>query len=249
VAQNQDETRIAALELLAPLRLGAQERESVDSQEALAGRLVRRIVSAVKRRGIGRMDGQLTAKHVESVLRLARFGRSGQKVELPGAVRAEREFDQLIFSLEGAAPRGGRRGSPRSGAKEYAYPVKLHPRQGARVEVVELGKAFCLKVIDWPAPAGDTMARSGALDRELLRPPLVLRNWRAGDAYWPQGRAGAQKLKRLLLARRVGLREREGWPVLTSDAQVAWAKGLPVATKFAARQETQDAVLIFEESL
>jgi tRNA(Ile)-lysidine synthase len=249
VAQSNNEQRIVAQDLLAPLRFAGQGRQLADSQEALARRLVRRIISGLKRSGITRPERQLTAKHVEDVLRLARCGRSGQKVELPGGVRAEREFDRLVFSAAAAAQEAGKVGSSRVGSKEYAYQVHLDPHGGARVEVVELGKAFCLKVIDWPTPGGETMARSGALDRGLLHPPLVLRNWRAGDAYWPQGRAGVLKLKRLLLAKRVGLRQRAGWPVLTSNARVVWAKDLPVAAEFAARQGTRNAVLIIEESL
>ena len=157
----------------------------------------------------------------------------------------EREFDRLVFCAAGA----GKAAEARTGTSEYAYEVKLDVRQGARVEVVELGRAVCLKVIDWPPVGGDTKKRSGALDRDLLRAPLLLRNWRPGDLYRPEGRAAAQKLRRLLLEKRIGRRERAGWPVLTSGGQVVWSRGLPPAAEYAARKGTRSAVEIAEESL
>ena len=247
VQRNGDERRIAVRDLLVPLRLGGEGpvmARSLACQETLAKRLVRRIVSEIKRPG-----GQLGAGHVEQVLRLARLGSSGQRLELPGGVRVEREFDRLVFYVEGAREYMGKAAAGRAGAGEYEYEVQLEAKRGARIEVVELGRAVCLKVIDWPPATGETRKRGGVLDRLLLRAPLVLRSWRPGDCYRPLGRVGARKLKRLLLEKRVRLRDRARWPVLTSKGRVVWARDLPVAAEYAARKETRSAVEITEESL
>jgi tRNA(Ile)-lysidine synthetase-like protein len=87
------------------------------------------------------------------------------------------------------------------------------------------------------------------LDRNRLLSPLVLRNWRPGDALHPLGRQRAHKLKRLLNEKRVSRWERDGWPVLTSGGMVAWARGFPVAAEFAADERTQAGIVIAEEHL
>src|SRR2546422_11055879 len=80
-----------------------------------------------------------------------------------------------------------------------------------------------------------TLFRS--LDRDRLRSPLVLRNWRPGDRLRPLGHRNAHKLKRLLNEKRVSRWERDGWPVLTSGGVLAWARGLPGAAEFGADQK------------
>jgi tRNA(Ile)-lysidine synthetase-like protein len=85
------------------------------------------------------------------------------------------------------------------------------------------------------------------LDRDRLRSPLVLRNWRFGDRLQPAGHHKAHKLKRLLNEKHISRWERDGWPVMTSGGVLAWARGFPVAAEFAANEGTRTAILIAEE--
>jgi tRNA(Ile)-lysidine synthase len=85
------------------------------------------------------------------------------------------------------------------------------------------------------------------LDRDALRLPLVLRNWRPGDMFRPGGHRNAHKLKRLLNRNRIARWDRDGWPVLTSGGVLAWARGFPVAAEFAAGERTRVGILIAEE--
>jgi tRNA(Ile)-lysidine synthase len=76
---------------------------------------------------------------------------------------------------------------------------------------------------------------------------LALRNWRPGDRLQPAGSNRVHKLKRLLNEKGVSRWERNGWPVLTSGGEIIWARGLGVAAKYAANEETRTALLIDEE--
>ena len=87
------------------------------------------------------------------------------------------------------------------------------------------------------------------LDRDLLRSPLLLRNWRPGDSFRPQGRRSAHKLKQFLRVGRISVRDRAGWPVLTSAGMLVWARGFPVAAEFAPRKATRAGVVITEEEI
>jgi tRNA(Ile)-lysidine synthase len=201
------------------------------------------------RRAYGEMRGDrrdLSAAHVEQVIHLATKSTSGQRTELPRGITVERHFDGLLFSR--GHPTGGRSSEGETPASEnaYQYLVSLPKRGTTTVSVPELQSCFCLKVIDWPLDASETKRDSGALDADLLKAPLVLRNWRAGDAYRPRGRRHAQKLKRMFLARRIPRSERYRWPVLESAGHVIWARGMPPAEEFCATESTRAGVLIDE---
>jgi tRNA(Ile)-lysidine synthetase-like protein len=87
------------------------------------------------------------------------------------------------------------------------------------------------------------------LDRDSLRSPLVVRNWRPGDAVQPLGHQKRHKLSRLLNEAGVSRWEKISWPVLTSGGSVVWTRGLPVAADFAATASTRKGVVITEVSV
>lgn len=216
-----------------------EDAEFTEKNQAISARMVRRIVEKVKPR-----TGQLGAQHVETVLRMARSGQSGSMLALPGGVEVRRERDALVFK---AVKKLGTPTSQNS-KNEYEYQIDLESGS-AEIEVAELGCVIRLRVIDWPRNRGETRTRGAALDRDRLRFPLVLRNWRPGDRMRPTGHRGAQKLKRLLNEKRVSRWERDGWPVLASGSELVWVRGFPAAAEFAANERTQAGIVIAEEKI
>jgi tRNA(Ile)-lysidine synthetase-like protein len=53
---------------------------------------------------------------------------------------------------------------------------------------------------------------------------LVLRGWRAGDQYQPEGSSHATKLQELFQKARVPSWRRASWPIVTSKGKIVWAK-------------------------
>jgi len=216
----------------------AEGTEGAEKILVISGRMVRRIVKEMKTR-----TGELGTEHVRAVLQLAAHGENGKRLELPGGLRVRREQDSLIFSgEEEEKTRQELKG------REFEQIINLDGKTN-EFSVLELGCVFRLKVIDWPAKRGETTKSEWVLDRDALRSPVVLRNWRPGDRFQPLGHRNAHKLKRLLNREHVGRREREGWPVLTSGGIVAWVRGFPVAAGFAAGQETRAGIVITEEAI
>jgi len=244
-AANTFSVRIAdLLSPLAELSAGRRAAGAANPALALSRRLVRRICKEL--RG---SRGQLTARHVEDVLHLATASLSGAAVTLPG-VRVERDFDRLVFSAAPSDKSAGRGSRDKRPKTSFEYSVSLADASaGASVAVPEIGRRFTLKVIDWVPVARETTQCEGVLDFDRLRLPLVLRSWRPGDGYRPQYRKRVRKLKHLLLESRVPLRQRAGWPVLTSSGELVWARGFPVADDFAPREGTRMALKIAEEQL
>jgi tRNA(Ile)-lysidine synthase len=248
VRKGAEGARIAADDLFEPWKkkeFNAENTENTDDAEkreptrALSKRMVRGIVESVKPRA-----GQLGANHVEAVLELARNGQSGSSLALPGGVEVRKERDALVFH---AVEKGEGRTS-RSAQREYEYKIDL-AKGDAEVSVAELGCVFRLRVIDWPPKRGETSRDKVVLDRDRLRSPMLLRNWRPGDRLRPEGHRSSHKLKRLLNEKHVSRWERDGWPVLTSGGDLAWARGLGAAAEFAANERTRAGLVIAEEKI
>lgn len=207
--------------------------------QAVSKRMVRGIVRRLKKQ-----SGQWTASHVDRVLALAGEGRSGSSLALPGSIEVRKDRDALVFRAMPNA-KTSRGGNTR---REFSYDLDLS-RGDEDARVPELGCVFRFRVIDWPSAGEEDNTREMVLDRERLRSPLVLRNWRPGDRLRPFGHRNAHKLKRLLNEKHISRWEREGWPVLTSGGVLAWARGFAVATDFAADERTRSGIVIAEEKL
>jgi tRNA(Ile)-lysidine synthase len=238
--EKEKEQRKANAHTQSSLRFAEEKKQAT---RALSKRLVRYIVKEGKLRA-----GQLGAEHVEAVLELAERGENGKSVALPGGMEVRRERETLVFrtSLVGGAS------AKREPPKGYEHNIDMCFDSGADqalVPVPRLGCVFRFRVIDWPGKRVETSETGPVLDRETLRFPLVLRNWRPGDKLQPQGHRNAHKLKRLLNEKHISRWDRDGWPVLTSGGVLAWARGFPVAAEFAASERTRAGIVIAEEPL
>lgn len=257
-------TRIAIGQLLDPFQKSVAPvpptlRESQipqGSAGALTKRILRRLIEQRKKG-----NGQITAQHIAAVLALAQHGQSGKALQLPGGVEIRRERRDLVFCRRmknGNSPRNDRRTTGRERkssppGEEQVTNFYEHEIDLASLPVsFRLPQARCvfrLRVIDWPRKREETKSSGAVLDRDQLRLPLLLRNWRPGDRLQPAGHQKAHKLKRLLNKKRVSRWERDGWPVLASGGTLVWARGFPAAAGFTASEGTKTAILIAEETL
>jgi len=227
-------SEIASIQKGAPEAIGSEETPAPNSL-ALRKRMIRQLVRRVKPRA-----GELGSLHVDAVLHLARSGHSGKILQLPGGVEVRRERDSLMFR---AAAFQSNRAEPST----FSLQVNL-PAVGAELRLDALSRIFRFQVIDWPSEGRETTRPGAVLDRNQLRAPLELRNWRPGDAMRPTGHQNRHTVARLLNELGASRWEKERWPVLTSAGKVAWVLGLPVADEFAVAEGSRAAVVITEES-
>ncbi len=238
----EEATRIHTRDLLAPLALGpggTQAAPTMDStMQALTERMVRRLYEGAHGSRAG-----LASAHVKQVIRLARDSSSGSRLDLPGGILVERDFDTLLFHYK----RKSKAHESRHSLGAYRYLVELPTSEPVVWVVPELKRQFRLKVIDWSSPRRDTEMDNFTLDADRLRGPLVFRNWRPGDAYKPKGRTGTKKLKEMFLSARVPKAQRTVWPVLESKGRIAWVLGMLPAEEFCARENTRAGLVIEED--
>ncbi len=210
-----------------------------DAATAWSSRLIRRIVNKVKSAQATPRSGELTGVHVGQVLELARQGEAGSSRPLPGGIEVRRHSDALVFCA--AQPK-------KIAAPNYQYEIDFL-LDTTLIQVPELGCAFRFTVIDWPPKRGETRDSGEVLNRDGIRFPLTLRNWRHGDLFRAKGHSKPRKLKRLFNEKRIDRWKRVGSPVLVSDGALIWAHGLGSSAEFTVSDATQTGIVIAEEKL
>jgi len=208
----------------------------------LSGRVVRLIVSRVKRAHVGDTKNnsavrEFSALHVRQVLELARHGKTGSSLPLPGNIEVRRHRDALMFCVKEGAELTSR---------EYEYKIDSLPELNS-IRVPELGCVFRFTVIDWHGQRGETRLSGEVLDGARLNFPLTLRSWRYGDRFCATGHSKPEKLKRLFNEKGIDRWQRAGWPVVVTGRDLAWSRSFGASAKFAAHDGTKTGIVIVEE--
>lgn len=244
-SQSQSLVQIQASRPLVDLALSARMEEPgpalVDASVSRPWLLTE--AKAVQRRvlkAIGEQAGiPLEFKHIEEILRFAgeEDGPPGKELSLPLGWKIIRESEALVFRTPDL------RRQERIPDYEYPLPVP------GRVSVPELGGVIeALRV----APEGQIaeynpqqLLRADLLCADRLQCPLRVRNWRAGDRFWPAHTKAPKKVKELLQDRHLAQPVRRLWPVVVSGDEIVWMRGFPVPANYRA-PAGREALLIRE---
>lgn len=158
-----------------------------------------------------RMGFSPSFEQVEELRALA--GKRGGTLELPAGVLVVRERDELRLWVPHGARAAGPRAAGRAAGAAYEYELPVP----GEVEVRELG----IRLV---------AAGQGT--------PLLVRNWRAGDRFFPPHSRGPRKVKELLTEKKVTGRERALWPVVAAGARIVWLRGWGLAADAVAASGT-----------
>jgi tRNA(Ile)-lysidine synthase len=228
IARSEEEYWEKEVARALPLVWHAKDAGGVLSWSVLADlplALQRRLVRAASES----LGIRLDFHHVEEVLALD-SNRAGpaKSTVLPDGWVVLRNGGELRFEMQSD--------TPRKVDYEYRLPVP------GSVEVQETESRFEVVLVSGNAAEGYNP--EDLLDRALLASDLRVRNWRAGDRFWPAHTKGPKKIKELLQERRVAGPERQLWPVVISGSDVVWVRGFPASRQL--RPRSREAVLIRE---
>jgi tRNA(Ile)-lysidine synthetase-like protein len=165
----------------------------------------------------------LDFEHIEKLRRCA-VGEL-KRTELPGGVVVVHSKERL--ELRSQPCKAG-----------PAYEVVLPIPGEARL----IGTGLTVRVTIVPEDLARELPQAELLDRNLIGPELVIRNWRPGDRFWPAHSRSEEKLKRLFAEKHIP-EERTNWPVALGRGAIVWVRDFPVAQKYQWRGKT-DAVRI-----
>ncbi len=82
------------------------------------------------------------------------------------------------------------------------------------------------------------------LDKEKLNFPLVLRNWRKGDYFYPYGMKGGKKLSKFFKDEKMDVFSKEKQWLLCSDDEIVWVVGRRADERFKVDKSTQTIIKI-----
>jgi tRNA(Ile)-lysidine synthase len=215
---------------------------SGDAQGVLALDLsdLRSLPLAVQRQVIHstglRLGVSLEFKHIQQLTALADHGKPGAKLALPDDLMANRTARELQFSR-----------NTQKIPENYCYSLPIP----GEVTVLELGITIRARLISNGKQKASRYNGATLLDASLLGSELKVRNWRAGDKFFPVHTQSPKKVKELLQASRLGHEispaERKAWPVIESAGQIVWMRSFPPSKDFA--NGSGDAVLIEEVTM
>ena len=235
-AQDEEDYWSAELDRLAPRYLLEKPetiliptRPFLELPVAVARRLLRHAIQRVR--------GSLRAidfSHVEHIRSMMATREGSGRIQLP-ALDVYRSFDWLRLSPLGFDSRL---------ARDFEKPLSVP----GRTEVKERELTIEMELID---PQGVYNSEVRGLDwsgsGRLSFDCLILRNWRPGDQYQPQGHPAAEKIKTLFQEHRVPLWERRCWPVIVDgNNTIVWSRKFGAAAQFAARPDSRKVLTIRE---
>jgi tRNA(Ile)-lysidine synthase len=192
---------------------------------ALPLALRRRVVRAAAES----LSVRLEFRHVEEILELDQ--RGPRSAMLPQGWLLSVTKDGLQFTPPGQAA---------VPTFDYAYKLAV---PGA-IHVPEAGACFEAALV--PGRAAPGYNPDHMLDRALLQPELIVRNWRAGDRYWPAQSKAPRKIKELLQERKLTGPERKLWPVVVSGQEIVWVRGFPTPARLRPENGDHEALVIRE---
>lgn len=187
---------------------------------ALRRRVVRAVLDEL---GVG-----LEFRHVQEVLEVA--SASAKAAALPHGWVVGRRGNRLRIEA-----------THEDKAIGYEYRLAIP----GRVELAEAGIA--LEAVLIPRPAGYNPEH--CLEPSLLTGELTVRNWRAGDRFWPAHTKSPKKIKELLQDRHLAGLEKKLWPVVASGDEIVWVRGFAVPARFRPRDGAGEALIILEVPL
>lgn len=177
----------------------------LETHPAMQKRLLRRVVERVK--------GDLRSfgfHHTEILMQLCRSAAANSQIDLPGEVKAEKNYSWLTIGL--------RQQTPEDFYYEIAGPGNYpFPRLNHRMLLEKVPADLASELSRHPTEA--------LMDLDRVSFPLVLRSSKAGDRFRPLGLGGGKKLKKFFIDAKIPRGQRRRIPILCSGEQIIWVVG------------------------
>jgi tRNA(Ile)-lysidine synthase len=186
---------------------GSISRKSIDKFPlAVQRRLVR---AAAESLGLN-----LEFNHVEEVLNL---GQENARAALPQNWSATFLRGEIKFS-------GVRRETV-----DYAYTLSVP----GKIAVPEANLTVEAQIVPREKLGDDSAGQM--VDLNFIKNGLIVRNWRAGDRFWPENTKEPKKIKELLQDRHITGDQKKSWPVLAIGNEIVWVRDLGIRREFRAK--------------
>ncbi|HSQ90840.1 MAG TPA: tRNA lysidine(34) synthetase TilS [Nitrospiraceae bacterium] len=207
----------------------------IDLPVALQRRLVRAVLRSYEE------EGNASSLRVVELVRCALLkGRSGALILLK----------QAVVSLdEGSVQFSPARGNHKEEAgSEHRTSVCLALSVPATVYWARTNQQIDVQRVDRREAEQGGVAPSAErvlFDADRCSEPLVLRSWRAGDRFFPQGMTGkSKKLQDFFTDRKIARHRRENIPLLVAPEGILWVVGMRQDERFVVSHITTSCLVV-----
>jgi tRNA(Ile)-lysidine synthase len=175
---------------------------------------------------------KISFRLIEQALELARES-AGKKIGMPSSWNLRRTQNDLLVEFE-PSNKGEQ-------ATNYEYSLAVP----GVVEIPELGARIEARIVDTVSVPGDE--RGQLLNPARMPKEVKIRNWRAGDRYWPAHTSAEKKVKELLSDRHATGTQKKLWPVAFAEGcGLIWMQSFAVPEAFRVPAEASQAIWIRE---
>jgi tRNA(Ile)-lysidine synthase len=160
--------------------------------------------------------------HIEDIIRLIAEGRPGDRIHLPGGIRAIKKYSTLLITSEPPARLG-------------TYTISVE----GEVALKESSMVIKARVADEAPHTPPDAKTTAVLDADRARFPLTVRSRKRGDFFHPSGLGGRKKLQDYFVDEKVPRDERDSVPVVTSGGDIVWVAGMRPDERFIRSRDTK----------
>lgn len=168
----------------------------------------------------------LEFKHIDDLITFADQGHSGAQLDLPGSLRALKNYEQLILTEHEIVA-----------ADEFRYELKV-PGETKIKEVDRLIKAEIINHNNIKI-SKEQNPNIAYFDYDKLPAAIVVRNRCDGDVFSPLGLGGNKKLKDFLIDIKIPRVSRNAIPMLVSGNEIIWVAGIRISDKWKVTEKTK----------
>lgn len=196
------------------------------------------LISAWKK--VSGVHANLELERVDEALDLAEHSLTGSGIQMPNGVYLEKSYGVLIVRLD-----LGHNGLE----KDFAY---MLPVPG-KVTVGELALTVKAEYVPNYHPTGSSRPSvdnlSVFLDADKISSPLIVRNRRAGDRFYPLGAPGHKKLKDFFIDAKVPRELRQKALLVCCEEEIIWVAGMRLAEPYRISNSTGKILALTVETL
>lgn len=204
---------------------------------ALQRRIIRMAIEKIK----GNLR-RIRFVNIVSAMGLLGNGPAFANIDLPDGIRIQKNRNTLNIFREKNALWDPRLKPDPSGTLTFEY--KIERLDSVFIKEIEAHIRFTeMGVENIP---DDRCAGQFTIffDKDTLRFPMILRNFRPGDAFKPLGAGGTQKLKKYFIDKKVPRNERVRCPILLSGGKIIWVAGHRMDESVKVRPSTRNVLKV-----
>lgn len=174
--------------------------------------------------------GDLNFANVENMVTLVTKGQSGDRVDLPGGIFLQREYERILFGND---------------AERVVVDEEIPLVVPGKTEVLGISvytKILDANEVDWDRIDGQSTA---VFDYDEIHGlPLNIRTRRDGDRFRPFGLAGSKKIKDLFIDLKVPRKDRDLTPLLCLLDEILWVIFYRQSDRYSVSEKTKRVLLM-----